>query len=65
MTTLAFPQLDKTDGPRETGGARAETRVYIPARPGASRFLPSATDPKVARAADQVQEGRAEGGQSE
>ena len=54
MTTLAFPQMDKTDGPRETGGARAETRVYIPARPGASRFLPCATDPKVAHAADQV-----------
>jgi len=44
MTSLAFPQIDKTDGPRETGGARAETRVYIAARPGASRFLPGAAD---------------------
>jgi hypothetical protein len=39
MTTRAFPEEDKSDGPRETGGARAETRVYIAARPGASRFL--------------------------
>jgi hypothetical protein len=35
-----FPEEDKFVDPRETGGAGAETRVYIAARPGASGFHP-------------------------
>ena len=39
MTTRAFPVRISKVTPTESGGAPAETRVYIAARPGASGFL--------------------------
>src|SRR5215471_3540104 len=38
MTTCELSREDKFVGPRERGSARAETRVYIAKRPGASGF---------------------------